>query len=510
MVIVQCNQKWCVLVIMVSFIDTTLHSPGDFSPNELIQEITNEPLDGINWWNPNNFGYYLRNLHLNPWDLLNELSTKLKNKKIIIDVKNFQLNKYKSFSDQVINNFFSELKNKENFYIKMYDPLNDVNTIEKIIIIANTYRLKIIGGIFLRPEMEDFPHCHIDLIKLYKKYNISYLSLLEPLGLLKQGDIITIKSFIDEHIQTKTINLSAEHTRFNQVLLVNEAINCGINEIEFEIPSKEFGKPSIETIIHSLLYTKTDITDKDFLFSLLPKTEFKKNGSSLYDLEFKNYLQNQSSKQVMPLEVIQKIVKMKYITNLKFETNIILDEIKQIQRELGNPPLIDPFLTIIISQAIFKLQNNNKGIKTLDLTKFLSGYWGLQSQEFLNESAEFNKASNILKSKSNIFKPVDTSDVIVKRVLESNSLFAKGNKEKLLFIIAPEESEYFFADYPNEIKFLDFSDRVNIAKLMKAVLEQEKSNNLQFSDHLVSDNDNKNLNDFKWRYVSRLFQIGRF
>ena len=173
---------------------------------------------------------------------------------------------------------------------------------------------------------------------------------------------------------------------------------------------------------------------------------------------------------------------------------------------------IEPFLSIVVSQAIFRLQNSNKTIKSLDTLKYLSGYWGFPKESIKGEFKAFLDHSKLLKNKNNIFQPIHNSNLKLIQIIDSNNENKKkrfNEYEKLLFQLSPEETEYYFNELPEKIQSVDFSKRENLAILIKMIFETQREKPIQ----IATKQQNipfENQNEFRWRYLSRLFQMGKF
>ena len=464
----------------------------------------------MNWWNTNNFPIYLSKLHENPWDIIDKIAYNLKDLSITIDINGNQLNNKESFSKDVMTKFFQQFANKSNFYLKIYDPLNDKEQIEQLLEIANQFNVNIIGGIFLRPDLQNYPECHKEVIKIYKKYSISYISLIEPLGLLKSGQIEKIKILIDNSDQISQINLSFKHLRFQQSLLINEAFKCGISEFDYGLISSSFGYPSLEAIIQAGLFSEKAIFANKSFYNLY--SDFKSTFANKIHFDNtkteieKDFLENPQ----IPLEILESILNLQYFTNIGFSLQTIIDEIKKVQSELGNPPFVEPFQTIIISQAIFRLQNSNKSIKTLATIKYASGYWGKKGKDLKNEFENYLVISNRLIAKSRIFDLADEQNKNSSATLKYYRIKDQNDRLILLFLISPKEANYFYNQYLVNPKSIDFSNKKNLAILVKTIFESNSSKNHELRLPEASQEIQGSQNDFRWRYLSRLFQMGKF
>ncbi len=494
---------------MIDVIDATFKDTPDESMVQISELLQDLPIKAINWWNTNHFPVYLQKIHKNPWEILENLQRTLSNAQIIIDVKGNQLNKTKTFSDEIIDKYLSQFAGNDKIIIKIFDPLNELSKIEKISKLASKHNLKVIGGIFLRPDLNNFPECHLNLINFYKDQKISNISLIEPLGLLKIGDIEKIKTIVDKNLQNNHINLSFKHVRMQQILLVQEAVACGITEFDYSLFEKSFGYPTLEAIYNSLTFMNKALSEislpvhkyHELLANIKQKNLLP---IPLKDLDF-NYFEDTR----IPVEVFQSIMNLRYFTNLTEDLPTILSTVKKVQDELGNPPLIDPFLTIITSQTVFRLQNSHKGIESLDTLKYISGFWGTPVNELKGEFKGFVKTANHLSRKTKLFSPMDQFQEKLQENLDANQAEIKEDKDKLLFLFSPEEAKYFFREYEPRPKIINFRDKKNLAVLVKTILENKKLNEKE----LVIRNEPQTEQDsgeFRWRYLSRLFQIGKF
>ncbi len=496
---------------MINLFDVTFKEfHKDFTLSSLIELVKKNPIQGINWWNANNFPFYFQTLHNDPWEILDTIEKNLKNVSIIIDVKGNQLNKRISFSEDVLEKFFQQFVNKNNFFLKIYDPLNDVEKIKKLIQIANKYKLNIIGGVFLRPDLDSFPEYHTELLSLYNDSNITHISLIEPLGFLKSGQIAQIKKTIDDYIKISQINLSFKHLRFEQSLLINEALSCGITEFDFDQVTNSFGYPSLEAIIHTLIYSKNSKKEKESLYNLYYQTKSDFAGFSSLEMSKiereLTFIQHPN----IPIEVLESIKNLQYFTNVEFTLQTIITEIKKIQFELGNPPLIEPFLTIMISQAIFRLQNSNKGMKTLDTIKYISGYWGNSKEDLNGEFKKLIPTTKNLKSKSTIFNLTSEENENLDEKLKFYDVDRKDERTQLSFLISPEEANYYYHEFLPNPKSINFRNKENLAAIVKTIVEQQTTVGHDVTLPTISQNGQEGQSVFRWRYLSRLFQMGKF
>jgi pyruvate/oxaloacetate carboxyltransferase len=492
---------------MLHLTDCTFKEHPSINLEFLIDFIIKEKLTEINWWNSKNFSSYFENLKMNPWEILDRIHAKLENFSNIVDVSCFQLSNNLTFSEEIIADFFSQIKNKRNLSVKIYDPLNDIANIKKILKIAKNQDLKIIGGVFLRPDMEEYPDCHIDVIDFYISNNIKQLSLIEPLGLLKLGDITKIIDKISNKFDKKFINFSFKTIKNHQPFLLKEALDSDIENFDFTLLSQNFGLPDLDVILSTIIFSnKKNQVPKSF-FELIHKVNssemFKKNSNSLKKIS-NSYLLYYGNH---PINYLKEVISLIKFTNLKFDFVEILNESKKTQLNLGNPPLIDPFSKIILSQSIFKLQEKKYEIHTLDLQKFIAGYWGKSPKNFNDEFIEIEKKINSLKNASTIHKKIEYSDIVNQELFESNKMHINESKHKISFLISPEEASYFFNEYSERSKILDFSEKSNLANLIFSLIEYEKNDkrNIRLNEGIIK---STGLDD-KWRSLTRLMLMGR-
>lgn len=501
---------------MISLIDSTVKQSKDISFDSLLSLLKDTSIDGVNWWNSTEFPHYLRQTHINPWLLLDNIFRELKGKKFIIDLRVNQLSNFKPFSTENVHRYLTNLPENKNIFIKIFDPLNDLKNIQNMINIVLKNNLNLIGSIFLRPDCKDFPSCHENLIKLYADNDIKNINILEPLGLLKQNNIIQIKKLIDKTIKNAEISLSFKHFELQQPILLSEAIVKGITEIEYSLIPEKFGFPSLKSIYEAFDCLNMNSSLKNFPLKLLNKfnndylSTLNNNNNNNRSIEL---LQVKSDFPKIPVNTIYAIRELKYFTNVPFELNTILSEITKTQLELGNPPLIEPFSAIIISQAIFRLQNSNKSLQTLDTMKYIAGYWGERKEDLSGDFKEFLPLADSLKKKSKIFKfsQLDSQEVTNLNKTKKDTL--KDEKDKIILELFPEEANYFFNEYTQRPKSFDISKRSNLAILMKVYFEQNHQiNGNDFPLNLQANYNQKNVNtnEFRWRYLSRLFQMGKF
>jgi pyruvate/oxaloacetate carboxyltransferase len=443
---------------------------------------------------------FSKNINEHPWKRLDNLKNLFNPISLKIPLMSKYLRSKRIFTANSVSKFLDILKEHDILNLRLYDPLNNYESLSEIMNLCLKSDFEIEGTVFINPLN---PHYSPPkkIIEMYKNNGISNITLFEPTGTLNiklTRKIIEKLNKFDELEFKLSISGKKEHLSYIVGNFLESELNItGIDVTSF-LNYPEPGPPNILSVLSLLheLGIKNDI-DMTKLIKLQNELCLDENFN-----EDCNNLNNLNDLKIItkkiPSYLLVKLNNVLEINNKEKLINEIMNEIENIQIDLGNPPLVPPFLNFVISQAIFNGMNSEKKYSTIvpELHSYLSGYYGEPSKNISKNLLEINRHASTPPS---IIFPNKRKNTMYKE-------WKLNEEEKIAYEISTKEAEIFFlrkfSKIPDEI---DFTNKKTLAKIVTKIIKHKDP------VQSIVINNKKELrynNEKKWALVGRLDQMG--
>ena len=501
----------------IGFVDVSFNN--NFIPNyyplsinqivEIAEEYNEANFLAISPWNCNDIPRYFNYLREHPWERLQRLKDLFPHIPLIITANTNSLSNKEPTYPELVKDFFKTLKKYEISTIRLFDPFNNIESLQDKITVCLNMGLEIEGTVFLNPK---------DPQNIEKTFNVvSFLNdlsstktiaIMEPTGILKTHQLKKILKNIEDILE-KPLNIAIYGHLERIYALFDVIFQFGTNISTIDVTctsnNKQFSvNPPNAKLLYGILQEYNIGTDPTL--EKILKIEQK----------FQELLINTNNKTTNIEFDLPALIYRKYPDNLIFEifsslkeNNTlyifpkVLDELDKLMLEFEYPPLIAPFSQILASQALFNVITTDKGenryeILTAECKQYFQGYYtklrNILSDEILVSSKDHIPSEKIELSQYQL--PLTE----MRDILTTNEL--------VLYQLYPKEAiEYFEFKSVNEKYAINIFNPQVIARIATDILKvYEGSDIIVSSPTLV--NQNSKTNNL-WSLVGRLEQMGR-
>ncbi|MBP2143636.1 pyruvate carboxylase subunit B [Methanococcus voltae] len=330
-------------------------------------------------WGGATFDSCIRFLNEDPWERLRELKKKITETPLQMLLRGQNLVGYRHYSDDVVEKFVQKSVENGIDIIRIFDALNDVRNLDYPIKVAVDCGATVQGAISYTTSPVHTIDQYIELAKKFEELKCDSICIKDMAGLLTPFDAKELIKRLKEEVSIP-IDLHSHCTAGIAPMTYITSVEAGIDILNCAISPLSMGtsQPPIESIVASLKGTEYD-TGLD----LVALTEIRD-----YFDEIRNkykYLINPISERV-DARILRYQVPGGMLSNLvsqlkeqgaidKFEE--VLNEIPNVRKDLGYPPLVTPTSQIVGTQAVMNVLTGERyRIITNEVSNYVRGYYG--------------------------------------------------------------------------------------------------------------------------------------
>ncbi|MBA2860444.1 sodium-extruding oxaloacetate decarboxylase subunit alpha [Methanococcus maripaludis] len=330
-------------------------------------------------WGGATFDSCIRYLNEDPWERLRELKGKIQNTPLQMLLRGQNLVGYRHYPDDVVDKFIQKSIENGIDIVRIFDALNDIRNVEYSIKAVKKYGAEVQGAISYTTSPVHTTEQFVELAKQFEELGCDSLCIKDMAGLLRPFDAKELVGMLKEELSIP-IDLHSHCTAGIAPLAYMSSVEAGIDILNCAMSPLSMGtsQPPVESIVAALKGTKYD-TNLD----LVLLTEIRD-----YFDEIRNKykcLINPISERV-DARILRYQVPGGMLSNLvsqlkeqgaldKFEE--VLNEIPNVRKDLGYPPLVTPTSQIVGTQAVMNVLTDERyKIITNEVSNYLKGYYG--------------------------------------------------------------------------------------------------------------------------------------
>lgn len=395
-------------------------------------------------WGGATFDSCMRFLDEDPWERLRKISKGIKNTKLQMLLRGQNILGYKHYPDDVLERFIKKSVENGIDIIRIFDALNDIRNMEKAIEFTKNYGAEAQGSIVYTTSPIHSSETFVKKAEELAQTGIDSLCIKDMAGLLtpfKAYDLVKkLKSKIDIPIEIHSHNTAG--FAFMSYL---KAVEAGVDIIDTAISPFSSGtaQPTTETMAAAL---KDREYDPDLDSRVL--AEIGKYFREVR-LNYKEYL---GSFEVDPRIIINQLPGG-MLSNLKNQLkeqdqldkyDQILEEIPEVRKDLGYPPLVTPTSQIVGTQATFNVITGERySFVSKEFKNYLRGMYGRPPGEINPDLIK-----NII-SESEVIKnrPADNLDPLYEKSAAKIAEITGEEEDILSYILFPEVADKFLKEH---------------------------------------------------------------
>ncbi len=398
----------------------------------------------IEAWGGATFDACVRYLKEDPWERLKKLRKALPNSRIQMLLRGQNLLGYRHYSDDVVDLFVKKSADNGVDVFRVFDAMNDIRNIELSIKAVKKYKKHAEGTISFTTS----PVHNVDyFVELAKK--------IEALG----SDSIAIKDMAGLLTPQITKNLVSSLVKNVSIPIhVHSHATAGLASINL-IAAVESGATMIDTCNSSFSEGASHPTTESIVVALedlgyetgVNLSAITEVSQYLKDVR-KKYWQFESEFTDLDPRVLINQVPGGMISNLSSQLkdqsaldkmNHVLDEIPNVRKDLGYPPLVTPTSQIVGTQAVL---NVITGERYKSITNEVKNYFLGQYGAAPGNVDEKIKKLAIADQKSITCRPADLIKPEIESLRVKSEAFAKNDEDILTYAMFPDLAEIFLQE----------------------------------------------------------------
>ncbi len=332
-------------------------STEDMMP--IIKELDEAGYYSLEMWGGATFDSCLRYLDEDPWERLRLIRKNVKNTKLQMLLRGQNLLGYKHYSNDVVDIFIKKAIENGIDIIRVFDALNDYSNL-----ISSINSIKKYGGIAQAAIVYTTIPVHtieyyVDLAKKLEVMGADSICIKDMSGILLPNDTYDLVKALKENL-TVSVHIHTHCTAGLAEMNYMKAVEAGVDGIDTAISpfSKGTSQPPTESMAASL---KNIGYDTNLNFDKLNKIADYFTGirekyieSGIFNLKMLD----------TDIKTLVYQVPGGMLSNLMFQLkqqgmsdrfNEVLEEVPNIRKDLGYPPLVTPMSQMVGTQAVFNV-----------------------------------------------------------------------------------------------------------------------------------------------------------
>lgn len=332
-------------------------STEDMMP--IIKELDEAGYYSLEMWGGATFDSCLRYLDEDPWERLRLIRKNVKNTKLQMLLRGQNLLGYKHYSNDVVDIFIKKSIENGIDIIRVFDALNDYSNL-----ISSINSIKKYGGIAQAAIVYTTSPVHtieyyVDLAKKLEVMGADSICIKDMSGILLPNDTYDLVKALKENL-TVSVHIHTHCTAGLAEMNYMKAVEAGVDGIDTAISpfSKGTSQPPTESMAASL---KNIGYDTNLNFDKLNKIADYFAGirekyieSGIFNLKMLD----------TDIKTLVYQVPGGMLSNLMFQLkqqgmsdrfNEVLEEVPNIRKDLGYPPLVTPMSQMVGTQAVFNV-----------------------------------------------------------------------------------------------------------------------------------------------------------
>ena len=332
-------------------------STEDMMP--IIKELDESGYYSLEMWGGATFDSCLRYLDEDPWERLRLIRKNVKNTKLQMLLRGQNLLGYKHYSNDVVDIFIKKAIENGIDIIRVFDALNDYSNL-----ISSINSIKKYGGIAQAAIVYTTSPVHtieyyVDLAKKLEVMGADSICIKDMSGILLPNDTYDLVKALKENL-TVSVHIHTHCTAGLAEMNYMKAVEAGVDGIDTAISpfSKGTSQPPTESMAASL---KNIGYETNLNFDKLNKI------ADYFTVIREKYIES----GVFNLKMLDTDIKtLVYqvpggmLSNLMFQLkqqgmsdrfNEVLEEVPNIRKDLGYPPLVTPMSQMVGTQAVLNV-----------------------------------------------------------------------------------------------------------------------------------------------------------
>lgn len=402
-------------------------------------------------WGGATFDACLRYLEEDPWERLHLLKKALPNTRLQMLLRGQNLVGYRHYADDVVRAFVLKAAENGIDVFRIFDALNDLRNLKTAIDAVKEANKHAQGVICYTTSPVHTTRQFADKARSLELMGCDSIAIKDMAGLLRPA---IIEELLDELHSSISIPIHLHtHSTSGQAEMVHwQAIKSGCRHLDTALSAFSGGPshPATEGLIAALQGTAYDT-----LIDLGRARKISEYFSKIrkkyheYEISFETVDTRVFVNQV-PGGMVSNLVNQLKDQNALDRLPEVLEEIPNVRKDMGYPPLVTPTSQIIGTQAVFNILTNQRyQTITNEVKLYLQGMYGAPPGPI-----DSNLREKAIGNKSIIYgRPADMLPDEMEAFRERISVLSDNEEDILTYALFPEIGKKFLESRKYGVQF---------------------------------------------------------
>jgi methylmalonyl-CoA carboxyltransferase 5S subunit len=333
----------------------------------------------VECWGGATFDACIRFLNEDPWERLRTFRSLLPNSKLQMLLRGQNLLGYRHYEDDVVDRFVGKAVENGMDVFRTFDALNDVRNVKRAIAAVKREGAHAQGTLCYTVSELHTVEGYVQMARDLMDLGCDSLCLKDMAALLQpQPAYDIVKAIKDDLGQDVRIHIHCHATTGVTLVSLMKGIEAGADCVDAAISSMSLGpghnptESLVEMLPGTGFHTELDegrlIKIKDYFAGIRPKyAEFASNIVGVETEIFKSQI---------PGGMISNMESQLKQQGAGDKLREVLEEVPNVRKASGYPPLVTPSSQIVGTQAVFNVLMGPYKVLTAEFADLMLGYYG--------------------------------------------------------------------------------------------------------------------------------------
>lgn len=362
----------------------TRMSTEDMIP--ILEELDKAGYYSLEMWGGATFDACIRFLDEDPWERLRTIRKYVKNTKLQMLLRGQNILGYKHYSDEVVDLFVKKSIENGIDIIRVFDALNDYRNIETSIRSINKYGGHAQAAIVYTISPIHTVDYYVELAKKYQELGAHSIAIKDMSGILLPQVTKELVEALKQNIELDII-IHTHSTSGLAELNYIEGIRAGATRVDTAISTFSGGtsQPPTESVAMALenlgFETGLDFESLEKIAKHFSEVRKKYVNNGIFDTQLLIPDVKTLIYQVPGGMLSNLLLQLKQQNN-EHRFKEVLEEVPNIRKDLGYPPLVTPMSQMVGTQAVFNvILGERYKMAPTEIKDYVSGNYGLPPAE---------------------------------------------------------------------------------------------------------------------------------
>lgn len=369
----------------------TRMSTEDMIP--ILEELDKAGYYSLEMWGGATFDACIRFLDEDPWERLRTIRKYVKNTKLQMLLRGQNILGYKHYSDEVVDLFVKKSIENGIDIIRVFDALNDYRNIETSIKSINKYGGHAQAAIVYTISPVHTVDYYVELAKKYQELGAHSIAIKDMSGILLPSVTKELVEALKKNIELDII-IHTHSTSGLAELNYIEGIRAGATRVDTAISTFSGGtsQPPTESVAMALenlgFETGLNFESLEKIAAHFSAVRKKYINNGIFDTQLLIPDVKTLIYQVPGGMLSNLLLQLKQQNN-EHRFKEVLEEVPNIRRDLGYPPLVTPMSQMVGTQAVFNvILGERYKMAPTEIKDYVSGNYGQPPAEISQDIVE--------------------------------------------------------------------------------------------------------------------------